>query len=191
MDLQLLATLEQNPLIGALPKALRERLLQLSVLRQVPAHTTLFNQGDASHDVFVVVEGSVTLSRRNRQDRELVIARLHPADIFGEIEWLDGGPRLLSAKTDAPCALLVLDAQQLHTLEQGADPLGVQLLHLVGVLLSQRLRSIDRQMLEAMVDPSILAPPSARAEGRIAPDRDFFHDMMAGLFASPRDRAQP
>jgi CRP-like cAMP-binding protein len=189
MEEQQLAILQQNLIISALPTALSERLLQMSALRHTAAQTLLFQQGEMSHDIFIIVEGSVTLSRRNRQDREFVLARLQPSDIFGEIEWLDRGPRLLAAKTHEPTTLLVLDSQQLQALEHSTDPLGVQLLHLLGVLLSQRLRSLDRQMLEAMLDPSILVQSSAPSAAAVTPDRDFFHEMMAGLFTNQRDRS--
>jgi CRP/FNR family cyclic AMP-dependent transcriptional regulator len=49
-----------------------------------PKGTLVFEQGDPARMVFFVKEGEVRISRLTRDGKEVLIALLHPGDIFGE-----------------------------------------------------------------------------------------------------------
>ncbi|MFG2039635.1 Crp/Fnr family transcriptional regulator [Dactylosporangium sp. NPDC048998] len=62
-----------------------------------PRRTVLFREGETADYLYVLLDGKVKLSRRSHDGREGLLALLGPADQFGEIELLDGGPRVTTA----------------------------------------------------------------------------------------------
>jgi CRP-like cAMP-binding protein len=70
--------------------------------------TVLFAEGDAGDRLYIVLAGKVKLSRRSRDGREGLMALLGPSDLFGELELLDGGPRMATATVVADAWLALL-----------------------------------------------------------------------------------
>lgn len=59
--------------------------------------SVLFREGDAGDCLYIVLSGKVKLSRHSGDGREGLIALLGPPEQFGELELLDGGPRIATA----------------------------------------------------------------------------------------------
>ncbi|GAA4251786.1 Crp/Fnr family transcriptional regulator [Dactylosporangium darangshiense] len=76
--------------------------------------TTLFREGDAADYLYVLLSGKVKLSRRSRDGREGLLALLGPAEQFGDVELLDGGPRVTTATVVAEARLARLHKTALY-----------------------------------------------------------------------------
>ncbi len=116
------AMLRAVPLFAEATAADLAALAEASTEIEVPTGRTLVRQGDPANGLFVVVEGTVHVTR----DGE-VIARLGPGEWFGELAVLDRGERLASVIADTPVRALALaawDAERL-LLERPGLALGV------------------------------------------------------------------
>lgn len=93
-DLPLLAGLTAADLDGA-PLFVTET--------QLRAWQTLFNQNEASHDIYFLISGALLAVFWTQDGREIVFSRFPLGAYFGELAALDGTPRSLAvfAKTDA------------------------------------------------------------------------------------------
>ncbi len=49
-------------------------------------------QGEPDTNLYLIESGQVTLTVSSPEGRDLTLARLGPADIFGALSLLDGGP---------------------------------------------------------------------------------------------------
>lgn len=133
----------QHPALpGALQSFARERLLknllatsplfrpfdkrqQLDLLRhfeghEVPAGTTVINEGQIGLGLFVVLAGDVEVTKRQPASQgvasEMLLSRLRAGDVFGEMSLLSQRPTTASVRTITPCALLFLAGEYFQRL---------------------------------------------------------------------------
>ncbi len=97
---------------------------------------TIFKQGAAASEMYVVYEGKVLIYREH-DGHETELARLGPDDFFGEMGLFDGNSRSASARAIGPVEVRVVGADALSMMQ--CDPVINQLL----VTLTERLRSMD------------------------------------------------
>lgn len=90
----------QAPPLPALARA----LASLGTLRAYPRRTIVFQEGDPSDQLYVVVEGRVKVFLSDADGKEIVLDVLGPGQYFGEMA-LDGQPRSASVMTVEPSKL--------------------------------------------------------------------------------------
>lgn len=103
---------------------------------EFPAERVIARQGEIGTGFFVVVEGSVRVTRSGD-----TIARLGPGEFFGELSVLDGGPRIAQVATEVPTRTLALATWDFERvlLEQPALTLAILR------ELARRLRSVSEE----------------------------------------------
>lgn len=105
---------------------------------------TIFAQGDPGERLYLIAEGTVTISLRDPAGRTGVRAILGPADIFGELAVFDPAPRACTATALTEVRALWLDRATLRA-SMARDPaLAEQLLR----ALTRRVRAAERQLVE-------------------------------------------
>jgi thioredoxin reductase (NADPH) len=83
--------------------------------RATRAGDLLFQAGDASYDLFVVLEGEVQVVRPGGAD-EVVVAEFGPGRFIGELTLLTGQRRFLTARVSRPGRVLVIVQAELRRL---------------------------------------------------------------------------
>lgn len=179
--------LERHELFKRLSSIEREKLASIARLQRFEPRTVLYRQDEPANGMYVLVDGSVELSRVNRHGRTFVLAALSAGDTFGELALLDAGPRAVSAETVTESSLLFLETGGFNALIDGRERVALETLRLLSTEASGRLRELNRRIVDTMSEPTALA--SERPVRRSRPDRDFFHGLMAGLYAPKRDES--
>ena len=130
--------------LGQLTPEETSALMAAGRRRRYARGTTLFEEGDQSDRVVVVLTGRVKASSFADSGKETILAVREAGELIGELSTLDGQPRSATATAlDAVDALLVPAADFLAFLS--ANPrVGPLLLQ----LLSRRLRESDRKRIE-------------------------------------------
>jgi CRP/FNR family transcriptional regulator, cyclic AMP receptor protein len=100
----------------------------------------LFNVGDPTGPLFVVVSGEVELFFKNDVGERIVIETARSGDFFGEISMLDGGARSTSAVVTEALEALVLDRGDLEEFLQMRPAAALDFLAATG----KRLRETTR-----------------------------------------------
>lgn len=92
-----------QPVAGSLFAHLREEdrevVLAAGERRELPAGQTLFQQGDPSTHVFVLLTGWVRVSAVSREGGDLLLAFRGPGDVVGELAAVQGVERIASVRT--------------------------------------------------------------------------------------------
>ncbi len=83
--------------------------------RATRAGDLLFQAGDASYDLFVVLEGEVQVVRPTGAD-EVVVAEFGPSSFIGELTLLTGQRRFLTGRVSRPGRVLVIVQAELRRL---------------------------------------------------------------------------
>jgi thioredoxin reductase (NADPH) len=83
--------------------------------RPIEAGQLLFGAGDASYDLFVVIEGEVQVVRPDGTD-EVLVAEFGPSSFIGELTLLTGQRRFLTGRVSRPGRVLVIAQAELRRL---------------------------------------------------------------------------
>jgi CRP/FNR family transcriptional regulator, cyclic AMP receptor protein len=154
------AALKKNWLFSQLADVDVARIARLARPRHVPARETVVAQGDASDELFVVVEGHLKTSICNAAGDEVVLSILGPEEVFGEIALLDGEPRSASVSALEPCDLLVIQRGPFHALLREVPDLAFGMM----AMLAKRIRTLT----ELTQDVSLLDVPKRLAKTLVA-----------------------
>jgi len=148
----------------------------------------LFNEGDPSSALYLVLRGRVAIALANPIDRrESVFALMEAGDLFGEMGMLDDGPRSALARALEPTSVLTIPYEQILQMFN-ENP---KLLWNVTRLLAQRIRATD----EALAD-SVFLDVTGRTAKRLlelANGTDEFtlpvtQEELAGMVGASRER---
>lgn len=82
-------------------------LIALGTVRTYPKRTVVFQEGDQSDQLYVVLSGRVKVYLADQDGREIVLDTVGPGQYFGEMA-LDGQPRSASVITVEPSRLAVV-----------------------------------------------------------------------------------
>jgi CRP-like cAMP-binding protein len=83
-------------------------------VHEYPAARVVLYEGDPGSSLFVVIAGLLEVCQREPSDRDRVIGRLVPGDVFGEISLLTGTPRIATVTALTTVTLVEIDKQHLQ-----------------------------------------------------------------------------
>ena len=95
--------LRKVPLFAGCSKGELRKLASIADELDIREGTVLTREGRTGHEFFVLVEGTVRVTKNNRK-----LADLGPGDWLGEIALLARGPRTATATATAPVVALVI-----------------------------------------------------------------------------------
>ncbi|HUP85800.1 MAG TPA: Crp/Fnr family transcriptional regulator [Acidimicrobiales bacterium] len=104
------AALAAIPVFADAPAHVRDEMIALGSLRAHQKGAVLFHQGDASHQVYVLVSGRVEMSSVSADGRRALHTSMLPPRLFGEVEALAAERRIADATVLAPSQVWTLDA---------------------------------------------------------------------------------
>jgi CRP/FNR family transcriptional regulator, cyclic AMP receptor protein len=96
------------PLFAGLTKRQVRAVAGASHTVRRPAGATVVTEGSDTHDLFIIVDGSVDVLRNGRR-----VARLGPGEFFGEVALFDPGPRTATVMTTSEVVALELSRRGL------------------------------------------------------------------------------
>lgn len=130
-----------------LPSSLLGELSEHGGVHRFLAGETLFDEGDVSDSLYVLIEGQLKVYSRSVNDREVVYNVLSPGEIVGEMT-LDGGPRSASVKAVDDSYCLVLKADEIRGLMRAHPAFSECLV----MMLITRLRNATRKIRSLALD---------------------------------------
>jgi CRP/FNR family transcriptional regulator, cyclic AMP receptor protein len=122
-----------EPELAALGESLRERPLRRGQV--------LFREGELGEEMFVVVRGSIVVSKPVKERVEQVLARMGPGDFFGEMSLFDRAPRSATIQADSDATLLALDREALRRLTEVSPRAAAAFFHALVQVFIERLRA--------------------------------------------------
>lgn len=179
--------LDATELLAELPEEMRVSLAEKGTEHILDKGDLLFQQGDPSDTLFVVLDGQVAVATRSNDGRESLVAVLEPGGVFGDMGMFDGEPRSADARALDDSRVLGIP----YTDVRAALEARPELLWVVARVLAQRLRATD----EALADAVFLDVPARTAKRllELAGDSDavdvpMTQEDLAGLVGASRER---
>ena len=134
--------LRSHPFFSGLDDQIVQRLIPHALTRKVKKGALLFRKGDVGTNLYAVCAGAVRVSAPSHQGRDAVFNLIVPGEIFGEIAFLDGGPRSADAVMIESGELMVIERRDFLPLLQDYPKLALRLLE----ILCGRLRRTSEQV---------------------------------------------
>jgi CRP/FNR family transcriptional regulator, cyclic AMP receptor protein len=110
--------LSGSPLFAGLPRRMLGRLATRFFEKVYHAGDVIFEEGDPGRALFVVVEGSVEITRATAKG-PVVLNTLGPGAAFGELALIDDFPRSATARQGVDGRLLILYKSDFDALMEG------------------------------------------------------------------------
>ncbi len=136
------ALLRSHPFFSGLDDRIVERLIPHALTRKVKKGTLIFRKGDVGTNLYAICAGAVRVSAPSSQGKDAVFNLIVPGEIFGEIAFLDGGPRTADAVMIESGELMVIERRDFLPLLQDYPQLALRLLE----ILCGRLRRTSEQV---------------------------------------------
>jgi signal transduction histidine kinase len=139
--------------------------------RTLAADRLVFREGDASDGLYVILDGSVRIYKRDDDGTEVDLHAVAAGGYFGELALIDGEPRSASVETLTPCDFFILKRQAFIGLLSQSP----QLLATVLSNLSSAVRTTSERVFREMQQQQAI-----RTEMELARYRSLA-EMVAGV----------
>lgn len=122
-----------------------ETLACCGVVRTYPKNTLLISEGDPSHELYIVLNGTVRVFASEKDGREVTLSMAGSGAYFGELGLIDDAPRSASVMTLETSKIAVVSKVDFHRCLSAHPELAMKLMraltHRVRTL-TERLRNI-------------------------------------------------
>ena len=111
---------------------------------RLPERRVLYREGDEADCAFVIVDGAVALSQE-RNGQRILVRRVGPGAILGELAMIADANRLTDATTAADTALIRLGRKQFRKILEEFPDLATLLHSRISEELQRMIAEIERQ----------------------------------------------
>jgi CRP-like cAMP-binding protein len=102
--------------LTGLPPSEADELARISEFKRYPAGSLIFKQGERIPGIFVVIRGSVKITRSSGRGKVQVLAILQPGTCVGEVQVFDGAPVASGAEAQGNTDCWLIPAEALRSL---------------------------------------------------------------------------
>ena len=138
--------LDGTVLFGGLEDTDLRRLAGIARESNLSAGETLFDQGDESDGLYIVVSGILRIYLTADDTREATINLLEEGEVIGEIALLDGLPRSAGAAALTDARLIFIPREPFMEMLDSSPRLARQII----LMLCERLRAANEQVDQAI-----------------------------------------
>ena len=128
--------LEALPVFAAATHEQLDHVAKFAEEIDVPAGAELTHEGTYEGTVYVVVKGSVAIERHGH-----AVNLIRAGDFFGEIEAIDGGPRMATSRAIEDTRVVVVNHRDFNDLLDAVPQLRDQVM----TAMEERLERVDRE----------------------------------------------
>ncbi len=161
------AQLREIGLFGALPDDVLEHLCGSLKCHRVTPGESIFREGDAGRELYVVLEGEMEVTKKSRRGRETRVAIFGPNDAFGEMSIIDMQPRSASVRALGPGRLLRVSSEDMDGLYRHDLKAYTLIVLNIAREMSRRLRVTDGLLAEiasSLLDEYVVSKAAPKAE---------------------------
>jgi len=140
------SVLKKVALFEGLTQGQLAKVASIAQARKFDGSAYLFHEGDVGHEMYVIVEGRVRISKDVPGIGEEALAILEKGQYFGEMAVIDDSPRSADAIAHTPCTVWVIEREKLDQLMFTDKDLAYVLLWTFVRTLSGRLRETSEKI---------------------------------------------
>lgn len=135
-----------SPLFRDLNEAERAQILVIGQVRAYRSEEIIFRDGDAGDGLYIVVKGSVRISKHTAAGEE-ALAVLPPNAFFGEMALVDFSTRAADAVANEATEAFFIPLKELRSLIEADHAIALKVLSALCEVLTQRLRETNERYM--------------------------------------------
>lgn len=112
-----------------------------AITRTFPKHSIILNEGEQSHNLYVILDGRVKVYASDDDGKEILLNELGPGDYFGELALVDEEPRSASVSALENTKLTIIAQQDFLTCLERMPSIAINLVKVLARKLRQQTRS--------------------------------------------------
>lgn len=124
--------LKHTRLCGGMTATQVQDLERIARIQEVKKRHPLYLPGDSSHNVYLLTQGRIILTRIGAGGNVVTLEILEPGDVFGEIEALEGAPRDTAAEALDHAVVGVFSWENFRQYLAKHPNIGLKLTHMIG-----------------------------------------------------------
>jgi CRP/FNR family cyclic AMP-dependent transcriptional regulator len=136
--------IENCVLFKGLSDSERSAISARARIRTFDAGETIFAIGSPGDQMMAILSGTVRISLPSNDGKELLLAIIHPGEVFGELAVLDGKERSADALAESACSLAILDRRDILSFFERNPSAWLKIVE----VLCHRLRRTDQVLAE-------------------------------------------
>lgn len=140
------------------PRDQRDLMAALRPVRMI-AGQTVFRAGDPSGPAFLLLSGAVRVERRLESGRIVLLGRLGPGELLGDMSLIEGGARIATAMVETDVDALELDLASWRRMRDEAHPAALWLLAQVDRNVAGRVRGMYDRLCRLRQEPALAVEP--------------------------------
>jgi len=122
------AALRRSDVFASLDPSELDRIAGACRVRGLGKDETVFSRGDTGGGMYLVAQGSVSLTVTSIDGGQVVLAVVVPPQTFGELAIIDGGARVATATTRQPSVLVCIPRSEVTRVMASRPEVAVALL---------------------------------------------------------------
>ncbi len=150
------SVIKDLPLFAGFDEAQLRSVVAVLRARRVASGVTVFAEGERSSSLYILTAGAVGTSKRmglaaqgpDEPSRQKTLVHLSAPQFFGEMGLLSELARSATITAEGDCEILELTRADFERLVAGDALLGYRLLRNIAVVLAERLRRTDLDVLK-------------------------------------------
>ena len=127
------------PLFSSLTDEELEAILRLSFKLKYPKKKIVFIENEEGDKLYIILRGSVKVTKISKSGEEIILAILHKGDFFGDMSLLDGKPRSATVISIEDSELMLINRRNFEKVVEKYPTIAFKLLN----ELTSRLRKAD------------------------------------------------
>jgi CRP/FNR family transcriptional regulator, cyclic AMP receptor protein len=147
---QLEERLARNPLFEGAPGAALHALAKVAVIAEHAKGRTIFQRGEQSEDVYLVLQGCIRIVGYSEKGGEITLNMMNAGDIFGEVAAISRGVRTSDACVVEKSSLASITRRALLSTMEAYPPVAIR----IATVLCERLRRTT-EMVDSIVFHSL------------------------------------
>lgn len=117
---------------------------------RAPAGCQILYEGESGDFMMLLLEGTVEIVKLDGSGHPQRIGTAKAGKTLGEMSLIDGDPRSASCLALSPVTFATLDREHLSHIFETNPKIGIKILTLLVLLLNQRLRTVNHQLVELL-----------------------------------------
>jgi CRP/FNR family cyclic AMP-dependent transcriptional regulator len=141
------------PLFQSLSESELNDILAISRLFRSPAGHHLVEQGESGKGVFILVNGSASVTVTDDDGESTTLAVLGRGDTVGELSLIDSSPHSATVTCAETCTVFHVDTKAFNGLRAQHNPAAFKVLRATAPMICERLRQINERIATIFANP--------------------------------------
>ncbi|MCP3926726.1 MAG: MMPL family transporter [Desulfobacterales bacterium] len=141
--------IEQSNIFKNLKPRQIKRVILLGRVLEKKKGDYAIKYGDEGNSMFLILDGEAEVIVSDASGSKKTVATFKPGNIFGEIAMVNPGPRTADIKASKDLQYLEIDWKGMNRIKMIYPRIAVNLYHNLSIILGERLKATNKQLMEA------------------------------------------